>query len=170
LFGLSLLTKYSNNVSTLLQEQRDLIESLLKEKRNSGQMPSLSSKLSTLSAKNTTVFCSTDCAVKNNNQFTRQIEVNQEHQRPSSNSPLSIPQPVTADASADDETTPGLKEYTLLIKKIICEIDLCRCELEENRHSRIRSGVLNIHLAEIVRFQMEHNKQVDIDHSLFVYV
>ena len=160
-----LLTKDSNKVPTLLQEQRDLIESLLKEKRDGDQKPSFSAELFTLSDSSTT------CAVQTDNQPTRQLELNQDNQQTlSSNSTISIQQQVTADTSADDDNPPDLKDYNLLIKKMIREIDLCRCKLEEKRHSRIRSGVLNIHSGEIVRFQLEHNKPVHIDQSLFAYV
>ncbi|KAJ9250274.1 hypothetical protein DTO207G8_6199 [Paecilomyces variotii] len=65
-----------------------------------------------------------------------------------------------------------LKQYNILIRKMLQEIDLCKSKLESNRHSRIKDGVLNIHSGEIVRFQLEYGHTIlqSFDHSLFAYV
>jgi hypothetical protein len=65
-----------------------------------------------------------------------------------------------------------LREYNLLIQKMLQEIDSCESKLENSRYSRIKNGVLNIHGSEILRFQLEHGHPVlrSFDHSHFTYV
>lgn len=63
-----------------------------------------------------------------------------------------------------------LDEYSFLMQKMLQEISSCKTRLEQNRHARIRSGVLNIHFREILQFQLDHGQSViqRFDHSLFV--
>lgn len=65
---------------------------------------------------------------------------------------------------------PELREYNILIQRMLDELESCRSKLEKTRHSRIKDGVLNIHSGEIMRFQSEYGPSIHIDHSLFAYV
>lgn len=77
---------------------------------------------------------------------------------------------IGAHIAAEGNESTELTEYNILIRSMFDEIESCRNKLEENRHSRIRNGVLNIHSGEIMRFQIEHGPSIHIDHSLFAYV
>lgn len=97
---------------------------------------------------------------------------------------MATPNHVTINMSADSYGNPwrngdskneepsDLDEYSLLMQKMLQEINSCKTRLEQNRHSRIRSGVLNIHSREILQFQLQHGQSIiqRFDHSLFVYV
>lgn len=74
------------------------------------------------------------------------------------------------DEPVRDNNFAELKEYNILIKSMLHEIDSRKARLEENRHIRIKNGVLNIHSGEITRFQLEHGPSIHIDHLLFAYV
>ncbi|KAJ5201472.1 uncharacterized protein N7498_006135 [Penicillium cinerascens] len=47
------------------------------------------------------------------------------------------------------------------------EIDSCKNNLEKNRYSRVKNGILNIHSGEMVRFHVEHGHSIRVDYSLF---
>ncbi|CAI7595015.1 unnamed protein product [Penicillium crustosum] len=95
---------------------------------------------------------------------------------------MATPNHVTINMSADSYGNPwrngdskneepsDLDEYSLLMQKMLQEINSCKTRLEQNRHSRIRSGVLNIHSREILQFQLQHGQSIiqRFDHSLFV--
>lgn len=77
---------------------------------------------------------------------------------------------IKANRASEEHEPTELEEYNMLVQSILDEIESCKSKLEQNRHSRIKNGVLNIHSGEIIRFQIEHGSSVYIDHSLFAYV
>ncbi|KAJ5335491.1 hypothetical protein N7452_007894 [Penicillium brevicompactum] len=89
------------------------------------------------------------------------------------------PNPITINASVNSHTAlakcdgnsepSDLDEYSLLMQRMLREINSCKSRLEQNRHSRIKSGVLNIHSREILQFQVQHGPSIlqRFDHSLF---
>ncbi|KAJ5387254.1 hypothetical protein N7509_009795 [Penicillium cosmopolitanum] len=106
------------SVPALLQEQRDLIESLLDEKREDNEKQT---------------------------SFT---------------------------VSAGIETNKNISSaewtaYNGLIRKMLHEIDFCKCRLDNSRHFRIRDGILNIHSGEIMRFHASENIPITFDQALF---
>jgi hypothetical protein len=60
-----------------------------------------------------------------------------------------------------------VKEYNLLIRSMLVEIESCKQKLKGDRHSRIKDGILNIHAGEIMRFQIEYGHFIPVDQSLF---
>lgn len=89
---------------------------------------------------------------------------------PNSNENLDPFNPMKSETKQDSDpmnSHPELKEYSLLIQKMLREIDCCKHKLENTRHSRIKTGILNIHSGEIVRFQMQHGNSIPLDYSLF---
>ena len=92
------------------------------------------------------------------------------------------PNPITINASVNSHTAlakcdgnsepSDLDEYSLLMQRMLREINSCKSRLEQNRHSRIKSGVLNIHSREILQFQVQHGPSIlqRFNHSLFAYV
>lgn len=130
----------SNNIPNLLEEQRGLIETLLEEDRQKSDPTSP--------------------------QANSEEQVSDRPRRSTNSTGAQIRAPR---ASMDNEPAE-LKEYNILIHSMLQAIDLCKSKLEENRHLRIKNGVLNIHSGEIMRFQLEHGPSVHIDHSLFAYI
>ncbi|KAJ5094448.1 hypothetical protein N7456_010309 [Penicillium angulare] len=63
----------------------------------------------------------------------------------------------------DDE----VEDYDALIRSILNEIESCRDQLDKERHSRLRNGVLNVHSGEIMRLLNEHGDSLVVDYSLF---
>ncbi|CAG8378830.1 unnamed protein product [Penicillium salamii] len=96
-----------------------------------------------------------------------------------------ISHPVTINASTDsqmitlksrvkDQTSKNYKpsdldEYSLLMQRMLQEINSCKSRFRESRYSRIKSGVLNIHSREILQFQLDHGQSIlqHFDNSLF---
>jgi hypothetical protein len=77
---------------------------------------------------------------------------------------------VEIDGTIDSDEPAECEEYNLLIQKMLQEIGRCKDKLDESRHTRIKTGVLNIHSGEIMRFQVEYGHNIRTDHSLFTYV
>ncbi|KAJ6086534.1 hypothetical protein N7467_005448 [Penicillium canescens] len=123
----------SNNVPTMLQEQRDFIKILLEEKKKENAKLAIASNPVTMNA---SLNPNVDPWEKND---------------PKNSEP------------------PDLGEYSLLMHKMLQEINSCKARLEQNRYSRIKSGVLNIHSGEIMRFQWHHGQSIiqRFDPSLF---
>lgn len=117
----------------MLHEQRNLIEILLKEKTQAKTgVP-------------TTTLISTE-------QFTsqpRRTEPAISHQD-KSQSFLVGPRPANQE----------VQDYNSLIKAMLREIDGCKSKLEQSRHLRIRSGVLDIYSGEIVHFQRNYGVSI----------
>ncbi|KAJ9206016.1 hypothetical protein DTO164E3_1269 [Paecilomyces variotii] len=87
-------------------------------------------------------------------------------------SPESASSKIHSQNDGDPNSMDGpdeVRQYNVLIKRMLQEIELCKSKLESSRHSRIKDGVLNIHSGEIVRFQLEygHTALQNFDHSLF---
>lgn len=124
----------SNNVPTMLQEQRDFIKCLLEEKQ-----------------KNDAKIMATPNHVTINMSVDSHLD------------------PWRSGDSTNSEP-PDLDKYSLLMQKMLQEINSCKSRLEQNRHSRIRRGVLNIHSREILQFQLQHGQSIiqRFDPSLFV--
>lgn len=110
--------------STLL-DQRDLIQTLLEERRASDDKCKYLSK-SLLSVG--TTYHEED---KFNHESSRSARSEQQL--------ASLPR--------------ELKEYYNLIRKLLCDIDACQYSLEQSRHLRIRNGIVNVHSAEAVLFR-----------------
>ncbi|KAE8144572.1 hypothetical protein BDV25DRAFT_166527 [Aspergillus avenaceus] len=115
----------SRSESTLLQEQRDLVQTLIDEKRmNEQRFHDLSRALE--SAKSLP---------------TVQFQV------------LNIPGPdTTADKLPDD-----LKQYYLLMKQILTEVENWKPVLEIYRYSRLRAAILNFHSVEASLVEQTHS-------------
>lgn len=128
--------------TSIFQEQRALIETLLQEKEENARESSLS-EASSLSEHN-----------------QRQEVLGSKIENPPK------PNPRQTKEFAEVE------EYNMLIRRMLREIDFCKSKLEDSRHSRIRKGVLSIHDSETVRFQLTHGYSVldHIDKSLLVYI
>ncbi|CBF84452.1 hypothetical protein AN9017.2 [Aspergillus nidulans FGSC A4] len=126
----------SHGFPPLLQDQRVLMDSLLKDKIKNGQEP-------------------------------RQFAVAEQCPKAPSVSTSSNGAHADIDGTIDTDEPAEFKEYNLLIQKMLQEIGRCKYKLEESRHSRIKTGVLNIHSGEIMRFQLEYGHHVRTDHSLF---
>ncbi|KAJ9301502.1 hypothetical protein DTO271G3_1637 [Paecilomyces variotii] len=87
-------------------------------------------------------------------------------------SPESASSKIHARSDGDPNFMDGpdeVRQYNVLIQRMLQEIELCKSKLESSRHSRIKDGVLNIHSGEIVRFQLEYGQTAlqNFDHSLF---
>ena len=168
----------SNNVPDLVEEQRDLIQSLLDDRnihdQKSGQMNMASQPSRDLSMETT----NTKSAQTKNDGISNQKKVSKNHRPASENQYFEELKDSTDDSEAqsgariatEGNESTELKEYSLLIQSMLDGIDSCRSKLKETRHSRIKNGVLNIHSGEIMRFQIEHGPSVHIDHSLFACV
>jgi hypothetical protein len=167
----------SNNVPTLVQEQRDFLQSLLEDTRNDIQRPQQS-----------------DMAAESSRDLTETTTSRPAHLRahktagqdPDSKADLSTLKDKSSQGSieyssssearteahiaSEKDESIELEEYNRLIQRMLNEIELCKSKLESNRQSRIKSGVLNIHSREIMQFQMEYGRSIRIDHSLFEYV
>ncbi|CAG8938267.1 unnamed protein product [Penicillium salamii] len=76
------------------------------------------------------------------------------------------------DQSPKNDKPSDLDEYSLLMQRMLQEINSCKSRLRESRYSRIKSGVLNIHSREILQFQLDHGQSIlqHFDNSLFTYV
>lgn len=78
--------------------------------------------------------------------------------------------PPSSEATATDSGNTGseIKNYNVLIKKLLSEVDARRLLLENSRYTRIKDGVLNIHSGEVMRIQLSNGGSItELDHSLF---
>lgn len=168
LSGIHRLTCSSSNVPSLVQEQRDLIQALLQGQKIDRQKPPESNsaegprEISDFGTLNTP----TDPSSYGN------ADMNSYHSgskrrppRDSKNYPNN-----RIHGPRKQEEPSELKDYNLLIRSMLVEIESCKRKLQSNRHSRIKNGILNIHSGEIMRFQIEHGHSIHIDQSLFAYV
>ncbi|KAJ5771843.1 hypothetical protein N7520_002372 [Penicillium odoratum] len=55
-------------------------------------------------------------------------------------------------------TRNEIDKYYDLVKSLLIDIDACRGNFQQDRHLRIRDGVVNIHEAEIAIFQQSHGE------------
>ncbi|KAJ5652977.1 hypothetical protein N7507_010403 [Penicillium longicatenatum] len=141
--------RHSYDVPTMLHEQRALIESLLEEKKKIEANPSKSQ--------------AGDVDDANTNMSSIQSHANVFYPSYIFNSPS----PLTYDTTVQMPPSPivtdnnqELHEYDSLIKTMLREIDRYRYKLEQGRHARIRTGVLNIHSGKIVNFQRTYGPSV----------
>ncbi|KAJ5649786.1 uncharacterized protein N7484_003509 [Penicillium longicatenatum] len=164
----------SNNVPTLVQEQRDFLQSLLEDTRNDIQRP----QQSDMAAES-----SRDLAETTSNRPAHTKIHETAGQKSDSKADLSTLKDKSSQGSieyssssearteahiaSENNESIELEEYNRLIQRMLNEIELCKNKLESNRQSRIKSGVLNIHSREIMQFQMEYGRSIRIDHSLF---
>lgn len=160
----------SYNVPVLVQEQRDLIRSLLDDRQVGSSKPRQPDEAA---------------------ESPRDLSTNSTHppdelahltidgascleQNPISRNSRGITHGRRAEPQVQKATEryepPELREYNTLIQKLLNELESCRSKLERTRHSRIKDGVFNIHSGEIVRFKTEYGPSIHIDHSLFRYV
>ncbi|CAG8907281.1 unnamed protein product [Penicillium egyptiacum] len=161
----------SNNVPTLVQEQRDLIQSLLKDGSIDHQKPRQSDKAPgsprgflTGTTPNRPSYTTTG------GTFHPKDSANTHHSQPPQGSAKyanSTGAQTGAHRARQGHGSTELKDYNILIQNMLDEVESCRNRLEKNRHSRIKNGVLNIHSGEIMRFRIEHGPSIQIDHSLF---
>ncbi|KAJ6092211.1 hypothetical protein N7467_004180 [Penicillium canescens] len=145
----------SNNVPTIVQEQRDLLQNLLEERQTGNQKPrqertamGSSQGLSTETTHSRSAHGSAD----------KTSDLGSAHNSEGQ---------IGAHIATEGTTSTDLREYNILIQSMLDEIESCKSKLEKDRHSRIRDGVLNIHSGEITRFQIEYGPSIYIDHSLF---
>jgi hypothetical protein len=164
----------SNNVPTLVQEQRELTQSLLTDRSIDHQKPQQSDKaprsprgFSTGTTPNKSSYTTTG------GNFHQKDSANTHQRQPSQGSTKyanSRGAQTRARRARQGRGSTELKDYNILIQNMLDEVESCRNTLEENRHARIKNGVLNIHSGEIMRFRIEHGPSIQIDHSLFAYV
>ncbi|KAJ6107237.1 hypothetical protein N7523_008560 [Penicillium sp. IBT 18751x] len=165
----------SNHVPTLVQEQRDLIQTLLKDRQSenpksgqSGIGADFSPGLTTVSPRDELSHTEipgiwnqqlrpakhrsnlNDQAVQSSIEHTNNRGARKRYHR-----------------AMEDNKSAELEKYNTLIQSMLDGLESCKRDLEKNRHSRIRTGVLNIHSGEIMRFQVELGSPIHIDHSLF---
>ncbi|KAJ6076762.1 hypothetical protein N7499_008743 [Penicillium canescens] len=165
----------SNNIPTIVQEQRDLLENLLEERQARNQKSrqghtamESSQGLSTETTHSRPAHGSADKTYnhKHDPRTHRSILRNQSS-RDSVGSTDNSEGQIGAHIATEGNTSTELREYNILIQSMLDEVESCKSKLEKDRHSRIRDGVLNIHSGEITRFQIEHGPSIYIDHSLF---
>lgn len=166
LIGFSIDRK-SNNVPNALQEQRNLIEILLQERQNDNQTPTSGSSRTI-----TTETKTAEAGHTSASEISAQISDSTKDQSPTVTtlSTSSNGSRVVASGHTSDNQPIEIKEYNNLIRDMLHKIDLCKTKLDENRHSRVKHGVLNIHSGEILRFQIEYGSSVHFDQSLFTDV
>ena len=122
------LTLNRRKVKSTLIDQRNLIHTLLEEKKaNTSKFDQLSRSIQAFS------ICDDDGSRQ---ESSRSFDT--ENQLP----PLSM----------------ELRRYHTLVQKLLYEIDACQDSLEESRHLRIRNGVVNVHTTEAVLFQRTHGR------------
>ncbi|KAJ5664934.1 uncharacterized protein N7477_007382 [Penicillium maclennaniae] len=165
----------SNNIPTMVQEQRDLIQTLLEERQNENPKPRQSSIAEHFSPGLTTV------KPRGGLSHTEISGIGNQKLRPANHRSNSSDQAVQSSIehtnnrgarkryhrAMEDNKSAELENYNTLIQSMLDGIESCKRNLEKNRHSRIRTGVLNIHSGEIMRFQVELGSPIHIDHSLF---
>lgn len=168
----------SNNVPVLVQEQRDLLESLLDDRQadmpEQGQ-PDAAGSSRDLSTKTThpggqLAHSRTDGMARQKQTLKDYLASKNQSSGGSIKSTNSSGFRSQALRDTKRNEPPELKEYHILMQNMLHEIDSCRNKLEQTRHSRIKDGVLNIHSGEIMRFKSEYGDSIHIDHSLFAYV
>lgn len=66
-------------------------------------------------------------------------------------------------------TKNEIDKYYNLIKSLLIEIDASQSTLQQDRHLRIRDGMVNIHTVELALFRESHGKEVvrNFENSLF---
>lgn len=169
----------SNNVPVLVQEQRDLIQSLLNDRQVDNPKPRQLDEatesprgLSTQTTQPRGNFAHSWSAEAPRQKQSLKDYLASKNQRPraSTGSTNSSGAQSPAQGATQDNEPPELREYNILIKSMLREIESCRSKLEKTRHSRIKDGVLNIHSGEMMRFTIEYGPSINIDHSLFAYV
>jgi hypothetical protein len=167
----------SNNVPTLVQEQRDLIQSLLEDKHIDNQKPRQSDVAAESSrASNKTIHGK--LAHARAYELSDEKHDSKDHPSTLKNQPSqgstecanSSEARIEANTASEGNEPTELKEYNILIQSMLNEIESCKSKLENNRQSRIKNGVLNIHYGEIMRFQIEYGRSIPIDHSFATYV
>lgn len=159
----------SYNAPTLVQEQRDLIQSLLDDRqvdnsklRKSDEATESARDLSTNTTRSRDQLAHSKAdgtSRQGQNQSSRNSTATVHSSRIESQ----------AQRAMDRNEPPELREYNTLIQRMLNELESCRSKLEKTRHSRIKDGVFNIHSGEIMRFKTEYGPSIHIDHSLFRY-
>lgn len=169
----------SNNVPVLVQEQRDLIQSLLNDRQVDSPKPRQLNEAtesprgySTQRVQPRGKFAHswTDEAPRQKQTLKDYLASKNQSPRASTGTTNSSGAQSPAQRATKGNEPPELEKYNILIQSMLREIESCRSKLEKTRHSRIKDGVLNIHSGEMMRFKIEYGSSINIDHSLFAYV
>ncbi|EYE96774.1 uncharacterized protein EURHEDRAFT_384996 [Aspergillus ruber CBS 135680] len=119
--------------SPLLKEQRELINLLVAEKKANEEK-----------------YTNLKTAIES-------VQVNNHFQALSS----SISQDTASTTStACDPLPTEIKEYQILFRDLLDRVDACKYTLEPSRHRRIRSGVMDLNLAEEILFQSANRQNL----------
>lgn len=122
--------------SKILQDQRDLIQTLMDEKRSTDKrFRGLTKTL----------------------QISKTIDDHSSQPRPRDldSSTISF---AAIDASLPVPPRDDLEKYFNLITKILSDIDACKLDLESSRYHRISDSAWAIHSAEIGHFETTHGR------------
>ena len=176
----SLTTFTSNNVPSLVQEQRDLIQNLIQDGQMNGQKPQQPDKTNESPRGFSTQMEPKGPADDGNSEFSHQSHDPFGDQSTLKSQSL---QSLIDDLDNRENDTQiqvarvksgkgstEFQDYLDLMGSLFDEIRWCESELNHARHSRIKNGVLNIHSGEIMRYQLEEGLSIEIDPSLFMYV
>jgi hypothetical protein len=170
------LTLNSNKVPTLVQEQRDLIHSLLQGQNVDSEKPSESGATGESERDFPPQPSRMNFSPTSTDFLPGRKGIPDDHRPTRRNRPRPPNVMVMPPIKPPNETSHGsqkatesteLKVYNLLIRSMLVEIESCKQKLKSSRHSRIKDGILNIYSGEIMRFQFEHGHPIDIDQSLF---
>lgn len=130
---LMLTNRYSKSESPLIKEQRELINLLVAEKKANEEK-----------------YTNLKTAIES-------VQVNNHFQALSS----SISQDTASTTStACDPLPTEIKEYQILFRDLLDRVDACKYTLEPSRHRRIRSGVMDLNLAEEILFQSANRQNL----------
>ncbi|KAL4896813.1 hypothetical protein BDV59DRAFT_199158 [Aspergillus ambiguus] len=72
----------------------------------------------------------------------------------------SSPDPMFSGNAADLGAIPEeIRRYYALVQELLRQVDQCKSDLGERRHLRIRNGLVNVHSAELVRFELDYGRR-----------
>lgn len=121
----------SRSESNVLQEQRELIQTLIEEKRlNDKRFRQLTESLESSSFSNDEI-----------------LQGNRE-------SPIGSTS-IHIQAGRSGNSTE-LSKYCKLIVRMLSDVDKCKSDLKSDRHSRIATGILDLHEVEARHFEFSH--------------
>lgn len=121
----------SRSESSVLEEQRELIQTLMEEKRlNDKRFRQLTESLESSS-------------------FSDDETLAGDREPPTGSSSINI-------QSRPSGTSIELSKYCKLIAKMLSDIDNCKADLDSARHDRMATGILDMHAVESRHFELSH--------------